>query len=120
MCTISGNDPCFFVCRVYNTAKKKKYFSTYQTCSIITVVFVSIKLIKKTVKMLVKSLDNCNRNFRGQPAGLNRLTVAAEHMYKCSPLKRQKIDTISYPLIPLLFGSLSFIFCHHTGYFLIK
>ena len=70
--------------------------------------------------MLVKSLTNCNRNCRGQPAGLNRLIVAAEHMYTCSPLKGQKIDTISYPLIPLLFGSLSRIFCPISGYFLIK
>ena len=61
--------------------------------------------------MLVKSLSNCNRNCRGQPAGLNWLIVAAVYIYMCSPLKRQKIDTISYPLIPLLFGSLSRIFC---------
>ena len=60
--------------------------------------------------MLVKLLTNCNRNCRGRPAGLNRLTVAAEHMYTYAPPINQKFQTISYPLIPLLFGSLSRIF----------
>ena len=97
----------------YSTGKKK--FSYYVSkCSSFTVVFV-FALIKKTVKMLVKSLINCNRNCQGQPAGLNWLIVAAVYIYMCSPLKRQKVDTISYPLITLLFGSLSCIFCLIEG-----
>ena len=50
--------------------------------------------------MLFKSLTNCNRNFRGQPAGLNWLIVAAVYIYTCSSHDSRKIDTKRNPPIP--------------------